>query len=86
MAKERALLLANPDAAVAWGDDAFLTALPKTAHIEPPVAAQDAYGKYLANVVQTLFTDQSVDPAKLMKDTAKAFQTEILDPLNAKIK
>ncbi|MGO9411513.1 MAG: ABC transporter substrate-binding protein [Spirochaetia bacterium] len=84
--KERALLEGNPDAAVAWGDAAFLAALPRTAHTEPPVAAQDVYGKYLANVVQTLFTDQSVDPAALMRDTARRFQAEILDPLNAKVK
>jgi multiple sugar transport system substrate-binding protein len=83
--KERALLVNNPDAAVAWGDAAFLSALPKTAHIEPPVAAQDAYGKYLANVVQALFTDQNADPAALMKDAAKRFQAEVLDPLNAKV-
>jgi multiple sugar transport system substrate-binding protein len=80
--KERAILEQNPDAAVAWGDPAFLAALPRTAHTEPPVAAQDIYGKYLANVVQTLFSDQSADPAKVMKDTNKQFQTEILDPLN----
>ena len=86
VAKERALLEANPDAAVAWGSAEFLAALPKTAHIEPPVAAQDVYGKYLANVVQSIFTDQNVDVAKLMKDTAKAFQTEILDPLNKAVK
>jgi multiple sugar transport system substrate-binding protein len=64
----------------------FLAALPKTGHTEPPVAAQDVYGKYLANVVQALFTDANADPAKLMKDTAKAFQAEVLDPLNAKVK
>lgn len=80
--KERAILEANPDAAVAWGDAAFLAALPKTAHTEPPVAAQDVYGKYLANVVQTLFSDQNADPTQVMKDTNKKFQTEILDPLN----
>ena len=80
--KERAILEANPDAAVAWGDAAFLAALPRTAHIEPPVAAQDAYGKYLANVVQALFSDQNVDPAALMKETNQKFQTEVLDPLN----
>ena len=84
VAKERAILLDNPDAAVAWGDAAFLAALPHTAHIEPPVAAQDVYGKYLANVVQTLFSDQSADPAQLMKDTNKKFQAEILDPINNK--
>jgi ABC-type glycerol-3-phosphate transport system substrate-binding protein len=80
--KERALLVGNPDAAVAWGDDAFLTALPKTAHIEPPLAAQDVYGKYLNNVVQVLFSDQNADPAAIMKDANKRFQTEVLDPLN----
>jgi multiple sugar transport system substrate-binding protein len=81
--QERALLLANPDAAVAWGDDAFLAALPKTAHSEPPVAAQDVYGKYLANVVGTLFSEKDADPAKVMKDTNAAFQKEVLDPINA---
>ena len=85
VAKERALLVSNPDAAVAWGDPVFLAALPRTGHTEPPVAAQDVYGKYLANAVQTLFTDASADPAKLMKDTARAFQAEVLDPLNAKV-
>jgi ABC-type glycerol-3-phosphate transport system substrate-binding protein len=80
--KERSLLEENPDAAVAWGDAAFLTALPKTAHTEPPVAAQDIYGKYLADVVQVLFSDQNADPAATMKDANKRFQAEVLDPLN----
>jgi multiple sugar transport system substrate-binding protein len=80
--KERSLLEENPDAAVAWGDAAFLAALPKTAHTEPPVAAQDVYGKYLANVVQLLFSDQNADPAAVMKDANKRFQTEVLDTLN----
>ncbi len=80
--QERDLLLANPDAAVAWGDDAFLAALPKTAHAEPPVAAQDVYGKYLANVVGILFSEKDADPAKVMKETAAKFQKEVLDPIN----
>ncbi len=84
--KERKLLEENPDAAVAWGDAAFLAALPKTAHIEPPVAAQDVYGKYLANVVQLLFSDKNADPAAAMKDANKRFQTEVLDPLNKAVK
>ena len=81
--QERSLLQANPDAAVAWGDDAFLAALPKTAHVEPPVASQDVYGKYLANVVGTLFSEKDADPAKVMKDANAAFQKEVLDPINA---
>jgi ABC-type glycerol-3-phosphate transport system substrate-binding protein len=83
VAKEKAIIAANPDAAIAWGDAAFLTALPKTAHIEPPAAAQDLYGNYLANVVQTIFSDKTTDVAKLMKETNAKFQKEILDPLNA---
>jgi ABC-type glycerol-3-phosphate transport system substrate-binding protein len=86
IAKERALLEKNPDAAVAWGDDAFLKALPKTAHIEPPAAAQDLYGKYLANIVQTILSDKNVDVAALMKDYNAKFQKDILDPLNAAAK
>jgi len=81
--KERAILVENPDAAVAWGDAAFLSALPATAHIEPPVAAQDVYGKYLNNVVQVLFSEKNADPAAIMKDANKRFQAEVLDPLNA---
>jgi multiple sugar transport system substrate-binding protein len=81
--QERALLIANPDAAVAWGDDAFLAALPKTAHAEPPVAAQDVYGKYLANVVGTLFSTKDADPAAVMKEFNAKFQKEVLDPINA---
>jgi multiple sugar transport system substrate-binding protein len=81
--KERQILVDNPDAAVAWGDAAFLAALPATAHIEPPVAAQDVYGKYLANIVQVLFSEQSTDPAALMKEQNAKFQKEVLDPLNA---
>lgn len=83
---ERALLEANADAAVAWGDEAFLKALPGTAHIEPPVAAQDVYGKYLSNVVQILFSEKDADPAKVMKDSAAKFQKEVLDPYNKALK
>lgn len=81
--KEREILLANPDAAIAWGDEAFLAALPKTAHIEPPVAAQELYGNYLANIVQILFSESNADPARLMKEWNAKFQEEVLDPINA---
>jgi ABC-type glycerol-3-phosphate transport system substrate-binding protein len=84
--KERAILVENTDAAVAWGDAAFLAALPATAHTEPPAGAQDVYGKYLANVVQILFSDKNADPAAIMKDANKRFQAEVLDPLNAAAK
>jgi len=86
MAKERELMKANADAAVVWGDDSFLKALPGTGHIEPPVEAQVLYGQYLAPIVQTLLSDPKADPAALMKGANAAFQKNVLDPANAKLK
>lgn len=77
--KERALIAANPDAAILWGTDDFLKALPETGHIEPPVAAQEMYGKYLSPVVQQLLSNKNADPEKLMKAAAQKFQKEVLD-------
>jgi ABC-type glycerol-3-phosphate transport system substrate-binding protein len=82
--KERAILEANPDAAVAWGDDAFLAALTKTAHVEPSVEAQKAYDPYLVSVLQSLFSDKASDPAKLLKEQSAKFQ-KVLDAANAKL-
>ena len=83
LAKEKALLDANKDVAIQWGTPEFLKALPGTAHPEPPVAAQDAYGKYLSPLVQKIMADKNADPAALMKETAARFQKEVLDPINA---
>jgi ABC-type glycerol-3-phosphate transport system substrate-binding protein len=82
--KERAILEANPDAAVAWGDDAFLAALTKTAHVEPSVEAQKAYDPFLVSVLQSLFSDKASDPAKLLKEQSAKFQ-KVLDAANAKL-
>ncbi|KGE73488.1 ABC transporter substrate-binding protein [Spirochaeta lutea] len=81
--RETAIMAANPDAAVIWGDDEFLELLPGTAHTEPAVAAQDLYGEYLANVVQLLLSDENADPERIMKEYNDRFQKEVLDPLNA---
>ncbi len=83
-AKERKLLEDNPDAAVAWGDDAFLKFLPTTGHIEPSIEAQKAYSPCLVAVVQGLFSDKNADPAKLMKEQNAKFQ-KILDDANKKL-
>ena len=81
--RERAIMEANPDAAVLWGSPEFLRLLPGTAHTEPAVAAQEVYGQYLANVIQVLFSDPDADPAALMRDANARFQREVLDPINA---
>ena len=86
MAQERALMKANDDAAIIWGDDAFLKALSTTGHLEPAVEAQTLYGRYLAPMIQTIMSDKDTDVAKLMKTVNASFQKEVLDPLNAKIK
>jgi len=82
--KERAILEANPDAAVAWGDDAFLKALTATGHTEPSVEAQKAYDPYLIAVLQGLFTDKNADPAQLLKEQNAKFQ-KVLDADNKKL-
>jgi len=82
--KERAILEANPDAAVAWGDEAFLKALTATAHVEPSVEAQKAYDPYLVAVLQGLFSDKNADPAKLLKEQSDKFQ-KVLDAANKKL-
>jgi len=82
--KERAILEANPDAAVAWGDEAFLKALTATGHVEPSVEAQKAYDPYLVAVLQGLFSDKNADPAKLLKEQSDKFQ-KVLDADNKKL-
>lgn len=82
--KERAILEANPDAAVAWGDEAFLKALTATAHPEPSVEAQKAYSPYLVSVLQSLLSDKNADPAKLLKEQAAKYQKD-LDAANKKL-
>ncbi len=84
IAKERKLLEDNPDAAVAWGDEAFLKFLPTTGHVEPSVEAQKAYSPALSSVVQTLLSDKNADPAKVMKDQSARFQ-KVLDEANKKL-
>jgi multiple sugar transport system substrate-binding protein len=86
MAQERAIMKANSDAAIIWGDDAFLKALPGTGHLEPSVEAQILYGQYLAPLIQSLLSDKNADPAALMKSANARFQKDVLDPLNAKAK
>lgn len=80
--KERALIAANPDAALLWGSEDFLKKLPSSAHPEPPVAAQELYGKYLTPVVQKILSSKKADPEKLMKEASKRFQKRVLDPYN----
>jgi ABC-type glycerol-3-phosphate transport system substrate-binding protein len=82
--KEKAILAANPDAAVVWGDDAFLSALTATAHVEPSVEAQKAYDPYLVSVLQGIFSDKNADPAKLLKEQSAKFQ-KVLDVGNQKL-
>lgn len=86
MNQERDIMKANADAAVIWGDDAFLKALPGTGHIEPTVEAQALYGRYLSPLVQTILSEPNTDVASLMKSVNAKFQKEVLDPLNAKVK
>ncbi len=69
----------NSDVLLSWGDDAFLNALPKTAHTEPPIEAQIVYGDVLAPIVQAVLSDRNADPAKLMKEAAAKFQKQYLD-------
>jgi ABC-type glycerol-3-phosphate transport system substrate-binding protein len=83
IAQEKAVLDANSDVALQWGTPEFLKRLPTTAHPEPAVAAQEAYGKYLSPLVQKLMSDKNADAAALMKDAAARFQKDVLDPANA---
>jgi len=82
--KERAILAANPDAAVDWYEPAFMKALTPTGHVEPSVEAQKAYDPYLVSVLQGIFSDKNADPAKLLKEQAAKFQ-KVLDAANQKL-
>ncbi|HHY97736.1 MAG TPA: sugar ABC transporter substrate-binding protein [Firmicutes bacterium] len=76
------IALANPDVAVVWPAE-FRMYLLKTGHVEPPIECQKMYGEAMAPAIQAVLADKNADPERIMKESAKKFQKEVLDPFNA---
>ena len=79
--KER-IARANPDVAVIWPAE-FRNYVLKTGHVEPPIEAQKVYAEALAPALQAVLSDKNADPATLLRESARKFQREVLDPRNA---